>query len=181
MKGGIPLVNVVLDPVEKIFLWSLPNCATGSAFFCQARRSIKQPDGGLAVTGDDDFHECSKRLSLSVAGQQFWSPDSSTNHPCAETLVHLARRRCLLLALAGSRTMSELSPLYGNFGRIGVKQTSQKATPCPARDPSRHFSPDRLLWCTVGGSPSVATASLLENWIDEAERRSWFLFESIRK
>jgi starvation-inducible DNA-binding protein len=27
----------------------------------------------------------------------------------------------------------------------------------------------------------VATASLLENWIDEAQRRSWFLFESTRK
>jgi|SRR5579862_426909 starvation-inducible DNA-binding protein len=27
----------------------------------------------------------------------------------------------------------------------------------------------------------VATASLLENWIDEAERRTWFLFESCRK
>lgn len=26
----------------------------------------------------------------------------------------------------------------------------------------------------------VATASLLEVWIDEAERRSWFLFESTR-
>jgi len=26
----------------------------------------------------------------------------------------------------------------------------------------------------------VATTSLLENWIDEAERRGWFLFESIR-
>jgi starvation-inducible DNA-binding protein len=26
----------------------------------------------------------------------------------------------------------------------------------------------------------VATASLLENWIDEAERRSWFLFEATR-
>lgn len=26
----------------------------------------------------------------------------------------------------------------------------------------------------------VATASLLENWIDEAERRSWFLFEILR-
>jgi starvation-inducible DNA-binding protein len=24
----------------------------------------------------------------------------------------------------------------------------------------------------------VATASLLETWIDEAERRSWFLFEA---
>lgn len=27
----------------------------------------------------------------------------------------------------------------------------------------------------------VATASLLENWIDEAERRHWFLFETTRR
>src|ERR1700723_443865 len=27
----------------------------------------------------------------------------------------------------------------------------------------------------------VATASLLENWIDEAQRRAWFLFEATRK
>jgi starvation-inducible DNA-binding protein len=27
----------------------------------------------------------------------------------------------------------------------------------------------------------VATASLIENWIDEAERRTWFLFESTRR
>ena len=27
----------------------------------------------------------------------------------------------------------------------------------------------------------VATASLLENWIDEAEQRVWFLFETSRK
>jgi starvation-inducible DNA-binding protein len=26
----------------------------------------------------------------------------------------------------------------------------------------------------------VATASLLENWIDETQRRVWFLFESTR-
>ena len=26
----------------------------------------------------------------------------------------------------------------------------------------------------------IATASLLENWIDEAERRVWFLFEAGR-
>ena len=26
----------------------------------------------------------------------------------------------------------------------------------------------------------VATASLIENWIDEAERRTWFLFEAAR-
>lgn len=27
----------------------------------------------------------------------------------------------------------------------------------------------------------IATASLIENWIDEAERRAWFLFEASRK
>ena len=27
----------------------------------------------------------------------------------------------------------------------------------------------------------VATASLIENWIDEAERRTWFLFEAARR
>jgi starvation-inducible DNA-binding protein len=27
----------------------------------------------------------------------------------------------------------------------------------------------------------VASASLLENWIDEAERRVWFLFETSRQ
>jgi starvation-inducible DNA-binding protein len=27
----------------------------------------------------------------------------------------------------------------------------------------------------------IATASLLENWIDEAEKRTWFLFEACRK
>jgi len=26
----------------------------------------------------------------------------------------------------------------------------------------------------------VATASLLENWIDETQRRAWFLFETTR-
>ncbi|HVN02021.1 MAG TPA: hypothetical protein VMT68_17610 [Caulobacteraceae bacterium] len=31
---------------------------------------------------------------------------------------------------------------------------------------------------TCDGHGDVATASLLEVWIDETERRSWFLFES---
>ena len=76
MKGSITLVNVVLDPLEKIFLRSLPNCAGDSAFFSQVWRCTKQGDGGLAVTGDDDFHECSEGLSLSVAGRQFLTPDT---------------------------------------------------------------------------------------------------------
>jgi starvation-inducible DNA-binding protein len=32
--------------------------------------------------------------------------------------------------------------------------------------------------CDQGGD--VATASLLENWIDQSQRRSWFLFEATR-
>ena len=33
--------------------------------------------------------------------------------------------------------------------------------------------------CDEGGD--VASASLIETWIDEAERRVWFLFEAIRR
>jgi starvation-inducible DNA-binding protein len=29
------------------------------------------------------------------------------------------------------------------------------------------------------GSRDVATASLVENWIDQAERRTWFLLETV--
>jgi starvation-inducible DNA-binding protein len=32
-----------------------------------------------------------------------------------------------------------------------------------------------------GGFDDVASMGLLENWIDEAERRVWFLFECGRK
>ncbi|MBB4291485.1 starvation-inducible DNA-binding protein [Rhizobium leguminosarum] len=32
----------------------------------------------------------------------------------------------------------------------------------------------------AGNHNDVATASLLENWIDEAEQRTWFLFETTR-
>jgi starvation-inducible DNA-binding protein len=32
----------------------------------------------------------------------------------------------------------------------------------------------------VGEHRDIATASLIENWIDETERRTWFLFESSR-
>jgi starvation-inducible DNA-binding protein len=30
-------------------------------------------------------------------------------------------------------------------------------------------------------SEDVASASLIENWIDEAEKRIWFLFEACRR
>jgi starvation-inducible DNA-binding protein len=33
----------------------------------------------------------------------------------------------------------------------------------------------------VGDARDIATASLIENWIDETERRTWFLFESSRR
>ena len=34
---------------------------------------------------------------------------------------------------------------------------------------------------TVDEVRDIATASLIENWIDETERRTWFLFESSRR
>ena len=41
-----------------------------------------------------------------------------------------------------------------------------------------HFSETHTV-CDEHGD--VATASLIETWIDEAERRNWFLFESTRR
>ena len=38
----------------------------------------------------------------------------------------------------------------------------------------------RELHEVVDGLRDIATASLIENWIDETERRSWFLFEAGR-
>ena len=32
-----------------------------------------------------------------------------------------------------------------------------------------------------GEHGDVATASLIENWIDETERRTWFLFEATQR
>jgi starvation-inducible DNA-binding protein len=39
----------------------------------------------------------------------------------------------------------------------------------------------RELHAMVDECRDVVTASLLENWIDEAERRTWFLFEATRE
>jgi DNA-binding ferritin-like protein len=36
-----------------------------------------------------------------------------------------------------------------------------------------------IMLCNDHGD--VATASLLETWVDEAERRAWFLFETTRR
>src|ERR1700760_1852177 len=38
----------------------------------------------------------------------------------------------------------------------------------------------RAVHALCDDAEDVATASLLENWIDQAQRRSWFLFESTR-
>lgn len=38
----------------------------------------------------------------------------------------------------------------------------------------------RALHDTCAERGDVATTSLLENWIDEGERRVWFLFEILR-
>jgi starvation-inducible DNA-binding protein len=47
-------------------------------------------------------------------------------------------------------------------------------------DNKRFTSILREVHHTVEGHGDVATASLVENWIDETERRTWFLFESTR-
>lgn len=39
----------------------------------------------------------------------------------------------------------------------------------------------REMHATCDEHGDVATASLLETWIDEAERRTWFLYETIRR
>ncbi len=38
----------------------------------------------------------------------------------------------------------------------------------------------RAIHTLCGDAGDVATASLLENWIDQSQRRSWFLFEATR-
>lgn len=39
----------------------------------------------------------------------------------------------------------------------------------------------RAVHTLCGDEGDVATASLLENWIDQSQRRSWFLFEATRR
>ena len=39
----------------------------------------------------------------------------------------------------------------------------------------------RVVHDVVDEARDIATASLIENWIDETERRTWFLFEASRK
>ena len=49
------------------------------------------------------------------------------------------------------------------------------------RDDNRQLVSElRALHSVCDDNDDVATASLLENWIDEGERRSWFLFEATR-
>lgn len=49
-----------------------------------------------------------------------------------------------------------------------------------ADDNRRLAAEMRALHGTCDEHGDVATASLLENWIDEGERRAWFLFEATR-
>ena len=39
----------------------------------------------------------------------------------------------------------------------------------------------RAIHTLCGEADDLATASLLDNWIDESQRRSWFMFESTRR
>jgi starvation-inducible DNA-binding protein len=38
----------------------------------------------------------------------------------------------------------------------------------------------RAVHALCDSTGDIATASLLETWVDQAQRRSWFLFESTR-
>lgn len=49
-----------------------------------------------------------------------------------------------------------------------------------AEDNRQLVSEMRSLHATCDEHNDVATASLIEQWIDEAERRAWFLFETTR-
>jgi starvation-inducible DNA-binding protein len=49
-----------------------------------------------------------------------------------------------------------------------------------AGDNRQLVSEMRSLHATCDEHNDVATASLIENWIDEGERRAWFLFETTR-
>ena len=48
-------------------------------------------------------------------------------------------------------------------------------------DNQRLISGMRQVHNTCDEYHDVATASLLENWIDQAERRTWFLYEASRR
>ena len=49
---------------------------------------------------------------------------------------------------------------------------------CELREDNRQLTRSlRLVHEVCEGHDDVATASLIENWIDESERRNWFLRE----
>jgi len=58
---------------------------------------------------------------------------------------------------------------FGVIKTMGMREDNQALT---ARLREVHEVVDEL--------NDIATASLIENWIDETERRTWFLFESSR-
>ena len=55
--------------------------------------------------------------------------------------------------------------------------TPKKAAAAKARRGAAIATPTDL---GAKATKDIATASLIENWIDETERRAWFLFESSR-
>jgi DNA-binding ferritin-like protein len=62
---------------------------------------------------------------------------------------------------------------------VKALETAPLATPTDLEPDAVRDIAGALNLCDKHGD--IASASLLENWIDEAERRSWFLFESTRK
>lgn len=152
MQGGIALVHVVQDLVEKVLFGGLPGCAMSSALSCQQRRSIKQSDGSRAVTGDDRFHEIPETVNLAVARLQILSPQDWANHGEARTarLAHLTLGTCLVLAHFFRRRHLPARKLLGANCRI--------------LSPSVHHNPRLWLWRAAAKClPHKDFRSLLES------------------
>ena len=64
--------------------------------------------------------------------------------------------------------------------RCRLRHAGGHAGRAPRRQPAARGAPARGARA-LRGAYDVATASLIEIWIDEAERRAWFLFEASRR
>ena len=67
----------------------------------------------------------------------------------------------------------------GACGAFHIPISSESDTYCEVPDQTL-AARLREVHDVVDDVRDIATASLIENWIDETERRTWFLFESSR-
>jgi hypothetical protein len=106
----------------------------------------------------------------------------------SETVLALGQRRCR--SGASCRRLSAEGTTLRSIGHIGRLQhvldnDADYITPldmlAELRDDNKQLAASmRETHSLCDEHGDVATASLLEVWIDEAERRTWFLFEASR-